>query len=150
MSSAGVIMILAFFLTMKATIGRSVNSCGCRHADDSQVICVTRGCSVGTNPHCNNADFGRDPFTYFNFELGIWDPILLDTYYYNGCNCPGSPSNISTNGYYADIGHRLNDYRYNYTNCTGFGGKKYDHDAIDCCNFCCDRNDPYATNRSSD
>ncbi|CAF3631657.1 unnamed protein product, partial [Rotaria sp. Silwood2] len=74
-------------------------------------------------------------------------------YNYRGCNCPYYPYNfvIDNGGYYNYNG--FPNY-YNYTTCTDFGGNARDahgnvppnvNNATDCCNFCCNRNDPTTT-----
>ncbi|CAF1321493.1 unnamed protein product [Didymodactylos carnosus] len=93
MNSAKVIMILALFSTIKATIGRPVN-CLCRN---NAVACYTRGCSVGTNYICDNTNFGADPFVYYGDLLYFFEVFTG----FVGCNCPDYPNRATYNGIYA-------------------------------------------------
>lgn len=146
MNSTKVIIILALLLTMKTTIGQPVN-CNCRIAFISNGTahysnCKTRGCSVGTNPLCDS---------YYFIDLNCCDGGLYGIYH--GCNCPNSAYNANHNGAYGrPFGHT--NYNYNYTTCTDYGLNARDDSgsvpygsnvAIDCCNFCCGRNDSYPT-----
>ena len=54
MNSAKIIMILALLSTMKATIGQQSDYCVCNVASAVHTSCNTRGCSLGTNPNCND------------------------------------------------------------------------------------------------
>ena len=65
-----------------------------------------------------------------------------------GCNCPNTSVTIFHNGVFFHDAY----YNYHYTTCTDFGRRARDvndtrsggdNPAIDCCNYCCDRNDPY-------
>lgn len=101
-----------------------------------------RGCSICTNVHCNNDDFDSGLF--------IFDSAFLYALNF-GCNCPNSPSNATNNGFVFDNITAASEYYYYYDTCTGFAGNvSADADnANDCCNFCCDRNDPYPTNTTT-
>ena len=135
MSSAKMIMILALLSTMKATIGQQPDYCVCTVAAAAHTYCHTRGCSLGTNSYCNDGSFDELPFFRFVMCELTHDG---DTPRY-GCNCPNTPSTSTYNGYYGIAG-------YDYTTCTDFGGTARGpttNDAVDCCNFCCGRNDPY-------
>ncbi len=129
---------------MKDTTGQPTD-CVCRLANHTD-HCNTRGCSNGTNFYCNN---GRADFHYAGISLG-------DAGAYNGCNCPRTPFNVSFNGIYGSTD--IYAYFYNYTTCTNFGGDARDvsdhiptnaNNATDCCNFCCDRNDPHPRNKTT-
>ena len=148
MKSAKIIVILNFFLIFKTIIGQLPSNCGCYLADDptDAAGCSTRGCSIGNNIFCNNY-FDTSPYRYAT--LADTSQSATDYASYRGCNCPGSNSTATYNGYY---GTSANHYGYSYTNCTDYGGNARNTDghipadidtATDCCNFCCNRNDPY-------
>lgn len=141
-------MILKFFLIFKTITGQLPSNCGCYLADDptDAAGCSTRGCSVGNNIFCNNY-FDTSPYRYAT--LADTSQSATDYASYRGCNCPGSTSTATHNGYY---GTSTNHYGYSYTNCTDYGGNARNTDghipadidtATDCCNFCCNRNDSY-------
>lgn len=143
MHTAIVIIVLPLFLTMTSTNGQP-SDCACYNGGVDPP-CYARGCSRGNNPSCYNGHYvdsgGDRGFTFAN--LNFWG-----TNGYTGCNCPGY-SYISNNGFYHDISSRSG---YNYDTCTSYGLNARDHssdvpgganDAIDCCNYCCDRHDPY-------
>jgi hypothetical protein len=75
MNSAKVIMILALFLTMKATIGQPLN-CACLRDYGGAVLptgyCNTRGCSNVTNRACYSGTYDGGPF----------DVIMYSTLYF--------------------------------------------------------------------
>jgi len=152
MSSAKIVMALAFFLTMKATTAPPPSYCVCRNATNirAPLGCVTIGCSLGTNPFCNNGYFDTDGPAYAVFSGSGAVGRLYSRY---GCNCPDSPSNATHNAYYGPYGYV--PLGYNYITCTGFGGNARDTrgnvppDSVVttiCCNFCCNRTDPYPVN----
>jgi len=132
-------MCLALLLTMKARVGQSTD-CFCSPAGFPYDYCFTRGCSLGNNSDCNP----DSPHGVIRYSDRYDD-------YANGCNCPISPStNISAN--YIPGGFPDRASTYYYTTCTGYGGNAPDvygytpaarYNATDCCNFCCDRTDPY-------
>ncbi len=93
-------------------------NCYCRNGTG---YCNTRGCSRGNNPTCNDTDL-----THFFLGYGVAGYSV-----YFGCNCPGFSYAGGDNGYHSFDPPKS----YRYTNCTGFG--LGDHDATDCCNFCC-------------
>jgi hypothetical protein len=99
MNSAKVIMILALCLTMKATTGQLPANCYCHLANNVSDYCATRGCSVGTNSHCNNNDFCSFPYNYANFRY-----IRGVIYFYVGCNCLKNSFNCAS-GYEHIIQH---------------------------------------------
>lgn len=147
-------MILAFFLTMKNTVGqRKANTnCHCYTAVTHET-CNGAGCSRGSNPNCTGASSpdGSDIIFYLTATDG-----------YLGCNCPGYLPAAVLNGFYGtrdnihDGKTRLHNgigivgSGYIYTTCTDFGGDARNsdnrrpgnaNDATDCCNYCCGRND---------
>ena len=154
MNHVNVVAILALFVTKKATTGQgSPSHCVCHYANNTYFSnhCDTRGCSVGTNVHCNNGDFD----VLFIFCSSFFYMSFNNTSF--GCNCPNSPSNATHNGVYFNL-TAGSEYYYNYDTCTGFAGNAHDdrgdvsagaNNATDCCNFCCDRNDPYPTNTTT-
>ncbi|CAF0953595.1 unnamed protein product [Didymodactylos carnosus] len=130
------------FLTMKTTIGQPPANCVCyppNHGPSPPPpdikTCNTRGCSRGSNPYCYIYPLNLGRNNYYN---------------YRGCNCPYySYDHVIDNGAY----YNFNGFPtfYNYTTCTDFGSNARDahgnvppdgNNAIDCCNFCCDPNDP--------
>jgi hypothetical protein len=140
---------------MKATAQLPSDSCICFNAITP---CEIRGCSNVTNPYCNSSFDG-------DYEYGnIYYTLDPDTFFphYVGCNCPLTSFTASHNAYYMDMEGLItrNYTHHNYTTCTSFGGNARDlhgrvpidvNNAIDCCNFCCGRNDSYpATTTTSD
>ena len=147
MSNAKVIVMLALFLTIKVTIEQfPPSNCFCTSAaDPGGRNCNSRGCSVGTNTACSNRSV--------HFANGLYVIVDFDPDYPGfvgriGCNCPNSSATIYQNGYFFHGPY----YGYHYTTCTDFGNRARDvnktqpggvNAATDCCNFCCDRHDPY-------
>lgn len=136
-------MLLALFLTINSTSIRPFN-CNCRRPNQTE-YCYIRGCSNGTNGQCNTGKLYNT--NYAALSLG---------FSYRGCNCPGTPSNVMFNGFFDSS--VLYGETYNYTNCTNFGTNARDssggipakaNEATDCCNFCCNRNDPYAETKTT-
>ncbi len=129
-------MILALFLTMKATIGQPLN-CACLRDYGGAVLptgyCNTRGCSNVTNRACYSGTYDGGPF----------DVIMYSTLYFF---VPG-PGAVGGHYYDGSYGPFVG---YDYTNCTDYGGNARDDSghvlptaryATNCCNFCCGRND---------
>lgn len=148
MSSNTVVMVLVLLLTMNgATEQKPPLGCFCFFANSPHDDCSTRGCSTGTNLDCKNySDVSRSVIT--GYYIGYYGPVPVEFFDY-GCNCPIS-SYTGNNGYYSgDPVHADPGGPFNYTTCTAFGTVGGGHDfifasnATDCCNFCCDRNDPY-------
>lgn len=165
MNSAKKIMILALFLTMRATIERS-DGCNCAAVSTSSHStsgCSTVGCSVGDNFACYDGSYASPPParpTPYGIDRdpppgSVIGGSRIDTYF--GCTCPGYYYN-TTNAYYytyaalPDGTPVIFANGYNYATCTDFGLNARDsygnlpgdgHQAIDCCNFCCNRTDPY-------
>ena len=127
MNSRKIIIVFLLLSNMKTIIGQAqpVN-CKCHIAFISNgtvhfTDCNTRGCSIGTNSFCD-----RYSFYFLTFRCcdgGAYGPAI------------GKP-----------------EYNYNYTTCTDYGYNARDRTgdvpygeniATDCCNYCCDRNDPY-------
>ena len=152
MNRRKIIILFSLLLTMKTIIGQvqPVN-CNCYIAFVSNGTinynsCNTRGCSVGTNSVCD-----RYSYSYYFLKFRCCDGGAYGSYY--GCNCPNSAYSGSHNGAYGPaIGKP--EYNYNYTTCTDYGSNARDSTgdvpygenvATDCCNYCCDRNDPYLT-----
>lgn len=136
MNATNLIMVLVLFLTINSTNGVPPN-CHCRRANHTD-HCLLCGCSNGTNAQCNTGSLYDN--NYAALALG---------FSYRGCNCPGNPFNVRFNAFYSSVD--IYTYTFNYTNCTNFGTNARDADgrvpanannAIDCCNFCCGRNDP--------
>ena len=136
-------MLLALFLTINSTTIRPAN-CNCRRANHTD-HCYIRGCSNGTNDQCNTGSHYNT--NYAALSLG---------FSYRGCNCPGNPFNVMFNGFFGSVD--LHAYTYNCASCTNFGTNAHGtsgrvpaiaNDAIDCCNFCCNRNDPHAEGKTA-
>lgn len=145
MKTANLFMVLALFLIMSPTTGQPAD-CYCRPANHTD-YCHTRGCSNGTNVHCNNGA---------RFDANYAAIAFADAGAYRGCNCPRSPFNVGFNGFYGSSD--IFAYIFNYTTCTNFGGNARDstdnvpvnaNNATECCNFCCGRNDPYPKNKTT-
>ncbi|CAF2243838.1 unnamed protein product [Rotaria magnacalcarata] len=138
MTAAKVTIIVILFLTINPRTGQS-DGCSCRRPNHTG-HCLIRGCSNGTNAQCNTGTFYDT--RYAALSLGFT---------YRGCNCPGNPFNVTFNAVYNTI-TPLHIYMFNYNNCTEFGRNARDdsgaipynaNNAIYCCNYCCDRHDPY-------
>ena len=152
MNSAKVIVILALFLTMEATFGEPPAHCSCFYHPDDTIVppCYDRGCSAVANPTCSNGDYARsNGHRHFVVAYGDFNQYGIYSNVYSGCSCPGYPySNF--NGFYIIPGGQ--DRGYNYASCTDYAGKARDarghvpvdvDSAVDCCNYCCNRNDSY-------
>ena len=139
MNRVTLVVILTSYLIMTATSEqRPPKYCSCYLPTTDS--CTTRGCSNGTNVYCNAGIF-FPVISYGDFGPDIPTHDL-------GSSCPNNPCNITFNGYYA--GYIVADPGgpFNYTTCTDFGYVgghfcEYGNNATDCCNFCCNRNDPY-------
>lgn len=104
--------------------------------------CTTRGCSAGYN---NCYQGGNNVVFSFDFDSAIHDYVNdID-----GCNCPGSNY---AGGYGPNLvngGHNATPH-YSYNDCVGFGAnsnldRSLVPGAIDCCNYCCNRDDTTTT-----
>ena len=129
------LIFMTIISTIKSVTGQDPPpTCYCYPAASSQQICMLQGCSLVTNPHCDTGD-------YFTSNGGVMIYPDVAGGSFAGCNCPKTPYNLRNNGYASA--------HFNYSTCTEFGANVR-HDLIniatDCCNFCCDRNDPYPPN----
>lgn len=145
-----IMIVLTLVLTTKTIAGQPKN-CICHtysisNGTSHYTNCNTRGCSVGTNPVCDR---------YYFIDLNCCDGGLYGVYH--GCNCPNSLYNGNHNGAYGRP-FGTSNYNYNYTTCTDYGLNARDDSgsipygsnvATDCCNYCCDRDDPYSTSTST-
>ncbi len=161
MNRTKVITILALFLTMKARVGQPAASCVCsRDAPIFPAYCNTRGCSNVTNRYCNDGTFDGGPYSvviYNTLYYFVGDGFPVGGHYFFACNCPGFLSTAIYNSYYGYLGApgEFGPFvPYDHTTCTDFGGNARDVDgnipftarhAVECCNFCCGRNDSYPT-----
>lgn len=147
MSFAKLMVILVLFLSIQVTIEQfPPDNCFCNSAaDPSGRHCNSRGCSVGTNAACSNHSVS---FANGYYVMVDFDPDYPGFVGRIGCNCPNSSTTIYHNGYFFHGPY----YGYHYTTCTDFGNRARDvnntrpggvNAATDCCNFCCDRNDPH-------
>lgn len=99
---------------------------------------------VVLNVHCNDGTYPIPLPVVAGVYVGYYGPVPILFFDY-GCNCPNS-THTGTNGHYGGDSRIDPGGPFNYTTCTGFGGDHnfiFGNNATDCCNFCCDRNDPY-------